>query len=73
MNPPVIQILIEFDPRTGGLKLTGPIGNKIMMYGILELAKDCVANPERGKDRPGIVIAEPGEKLPPPPKQEGAA
>jgi hypothetical protein len=46
-NPPAapaqiqgIQIVITFDPSTGQVNLQGPLENPIMLYGVLESAKD---------------------------------
>jgi hypothetical protein len=66
-NPKTVQVLLDFDPRTGSLKIHGPIGNKMLMYGMLELAKDCVSKQADPARPPLIEVPQPGEQLPPPP------
>jgi hypothetical protein len=48
-----IQVLITVDQVTGGVNVQGPVGNLMLMYGILEAAKDVcrkfVADQNAGK------------------------
>lgn len=41
-TPPPIVLQITLDPLTSGLNVAGPIDNKVLCYGMLELAKDAV-------------------------------
>lgn len=38
----MVQILITFNPQDGSVSLNGPLAEKILMYGILESAKQIV-------------------------------
>ena len=49
----MIEILITLHD-TGQLTVTGPIQNKAMAYGLLELAKDAIRAMESAKP-PGII------------------
>jgi hypothetical protein len=35
-------MIIEFDKKTGILNVNGPIDNKILSYGMLDMAKDII-------------------------------
>jgi hypothetical protein len=37
-----VQIIINYDKQTGQCGVSGPVNNKQLMYGLLELAKDAV-------------------------------
>lgn len=38
----IISLVLEFNQQTGELRLTGPITNKLLSFGLLEMAKDIV-------------------------------
>ena len=50
----MIEILITLHD-TGQLTITGPIQNKALAYGLLELAKDAIRNAETPK-APDIIV-----------------
>lgn len=37
---PMIEVIIRVDQVTGQVNVTGPVNNLLVMYGILEAAKD---------------------------------
>lgn len=37
-----VRIDIVYEPRTGAVSVTGPIQNKTLCYGMLEMAKDVI-------------------------------
>lgn len=39
---PLIQMVITFNPNTGAVQVTGPIQNRTLAYGMLEMAKEAV-------------------------------
>ena len=40
---PKIQMLIEYEPESAGVTLKGPLQNRILCYGMLEMAREMVA------------------------------
>ena len=40
----MIQLVIQFDEKNGGIQLAGPIDNKILCLGMIELAKVAIMN-----------------------------
>jgi hypothetical protein len=56
----VVRMVIDFDPHTGQVQVHGPIDNKLLALGLLELARKAVWE-FKG---PGILVAQGG---PPPP------
>ena len=40
--PNVIRLTIDFNPSSGALNVSGPMANKMLAYGILDMAKDAV-------------------------------
>ncbi len=38
-----IQLVISFDQATGQVSVSGPIDNKLLSYGLLEVARDTIA------------------------------
>jgi hypothetical protein len=43
MPPPEkIQLVLTFDPATGSVEASGPVNNKLLCYGILEMARDAI-------------------------------
>lgn len=65
-----IQIVITFEPETGQINVAGPIENKILTYGLLDLARDAVCDLHRKNENrvQPVTIAGP---LPPPPGSGG--
>lgn len=54
------QVLTITINEQGQLNVSGPINNKLLAYGMLELAKECVAEHHR-QQASGIVMPEPGD------------
>lgn len=54
-----IQLVITFNQRTGAINVTGPIENKVLSMGLLELAKAAVIDykPGQGIQLPSGIIA----------------
>lgn len=38
----LIQMVITFHPVTGQIQVTGPINNRTLSYGMLEMAKEAI-------------------------------
>lgn len=38
----IIDLLIRFNPRTQEINVSGPIDNKILAFGMLEVAKETI-------------------------------
>jgi hypothetical protein len=38
----VIEIKIQFDPTTGQVNFSGPMDNRLLMYGLLGLVQEAV-------------------------------
>lgn len=54
-----IELTIVFCPQTGQISLNGPMGNKLMCYGMLEMAKDLVRSYDPAKQSQILVPAMP--------------
>jgi hypothetical protein len=52
---PIIELVIRHLPN-GQIQVTGPIQNKALCYGLLELAKDVIRQVEAG-NVPSVQIA----------------
>lgn len=39
---PIIQMTITFDPNSGRINVVGPINNRTLSYGMLEMAKEAI-------------------------------
>lgn len=39
-----IRLLITLNPETGQCQVSGPIDNKLLAYGMLEMARDAIAS-----------------------------
>ena len=39
-----VVLTLELFPTTGALRMSGPIAQKVLCYGMLELAKEAIAN-----------------------------
>lgn len=51
------QIVITLDRATGQLNVTGPLTDKVLSYGMLEMAKEIVAGvvPEEAAPAPRLI------------------
>ena len=58
-----IQIVVTFDNETGQCQVSGPINDKILIYGLLGMAKEIVSKQE--VKRSSLVLPE-GNVLPTP-------
>src|SRR5207249_2138932 len=47
----LVQLVITFDPSTGGVNVQGPIQNPIMAFGLLEVAKLCIQQANKQEER----------------------
>jgi len=59
---PKIRLVIDFDPQTGAVNLSGPIENKLLCYGLLELAKECIQNHAK-QQKNQILVARPALRV----------
>ncbi len=57
---PKLELMIIYDTETGSIRVDGPIHNKILSLGMLEVAKDTILKfkpPQESKlTVPGIVL-----------------
>lgn len=55
------QLVITLDPATGSVQVSGPIGNRLVCYGMLEMAKEAIQGhaPSEAK-RSGLTLLPPG-------------
>lgn len=54
----MVEMRIEYDEQTGAVTLNGPLDNRLLCYGLLEMAKEIVAsNKPRATPRivPGVA------------------
>ena len=60
-----LQLVISWDQVTGAINVTGPIGNTVIAFGMMEAAKDVILKHiEKMKaDSGGIVLAMPSPNL----------
>lgn len=49
----IVIVTIAYDLKNGNVQVAGPISNKQMMYGMLEMARDCVVDYNR-QNIPGV-------------------
>jgi uncharacterized protein YfeS len=62
----VVRMVIDFDPHTGQVQVNGPIDNKLLALGLLELARKAIWEFDPTKAA-GILLA----SGPPPPPNGG--
>lgn len=56
----MLELKIEFEETTGAVNLSGPLENRIMCYGLLEIAKEIIGKQGQAAaptERPRIVPA----------------
>ena len=53
----MIEVTITYDETTGRLGINGPFQNKMLMYGLLEMAKEAVATVGKGAQEQRIAPA----------------
>lgn len=61
LRPPVvtgIKLVITLDPKTGQVRVDGPINDKILCYGLLEMARECIAEHTK-QEQSRILVARP--------------
>ena len=51
----MLQLVINFDETTGAINVTGPIENKMLVYGMLGMAHDIVAAYQPA-DKPKLAV-----------------
>lgn len=59
----IIELKITHNPETGALGISGPIQNKLLVYGMLELAKEAIASQEQ-QAAPQITLPPSGLVIP---------
>lgn len=64
----MIEIRIAFDPANGAMKIDGPVNDRVLFYGLLDLAKDVVRSQALEARR---VVPVTGDVLLPPPPLNG--
>jgi uncharacterized protein YfeS len=52
----VVRMVIDFDPHTGQVQVNGPIDNKLLALGLLDLARKAVWEFDPAKAA-GILLA----------------
>jgi hypothetical protein len=61
----MIRMVIDFDERNGQVAVNGPIDNKLLALGLLELARKAIWEFDPAKAA-GILLAQ-GTRVPAPP------
>ena len=56
---PIIQMVITFNSNTGSVQVVGPINNRTLSYGMLEMAKEAIYDLKE-KNKPQIQIPKHG-------------
>lgn len=56
---PPVELTIVFDPQTGAVNARGPIDNKLLCMGMLEMGKKAILDHDPARV-PGILLAQPG-------------
>jgi hypothetical protein len=66
----VVRMVIDLDPHTGQIRVDGPIDNKILALGMLDLARKAVweFDPARAA---GLLLARGPVPVPPAPENGG--
>jgi hypothetical protein len=57
----MIEIKIQYNESTGNVQVSGPIQNKVLFYGLLEMVKEIVAKQEPSK----LVVPTPSDSVVP--------
>ena len=55
----IIQMVITLHPQTGQIQLTGPIHNRTLAYGMLEMAREAIYD-YKEKNKPQIQVPKGG-------------
>ena len=63
-NGPVVEVRIRVHPD-GRLEVAGPVDDRVVMYGLLELAKDELRRYWRTQDQRVVVPAVPADLMRP--------
>lgn len=62
-----IQFVITYDQSTGQVQIQGPVENKVLVYGLMELVKDAVRQAsEAAQKNGGLVVARQALPVTPP-------
>lgn len=56
---PLIQMTITFNPNNGSVQVVGPITNRTLSYGMLEMAKEAIYDLKE-KTKPQIQVPKRG-------------
>lgn len=56
MNAPDIEMVIRFNPQTGQVAISGPIDQRLICYGMLEMAKEILVKRAETPTTNGLVI-----------------
>ena len=51
----MVRLVIEFDPRTGDVKVHGPLQNRMLCYGMLEFAREMLGR-QGQQPQPGKIV-----------------
>lgn len=57
-----VQLTITIDPTTGAVNVNGPIGNKMFCYGLLEMAREAIADHNK-QPASSITLLPPGSRI----------
>lgn len=51
--PPPITLVLTLDPLSGRIHISGPLDNRMLCYGMMEMAKDALRSAAEGKGEGG--------------------
>ena len=54
---PDIQLVITIVPKIGGVNVAGPINDRFLCYGMLEMAKDAIVKHQEEASKSALVKA----------------
>lgn len=62
----MIQIVVQFDPQTRQVQVSGPLQDKVLCYGLLEIARDTL-HEHFMRSEAAKIVPVPAGALPGPP------
>ena len=63
-QPTSVVLTITLDQLTGSVQVSGPIGNRFVCYGMLEMAKEAIAAQAKPDVKPShLTLLPPGSRL----------
>lgn len=51
-----VQITVDFDPATGAVRLNAPLQNRVLCYGLLQMAMEIIAKQDNKAPKPSSIV-----------------